>query len=58
MVEFTKGTYRVETEKITKIVGCRKEGDNLWILCEFKHPDDIEPSPYDIIRKHAPRVNI
>lgn len=63
--KWVKKKYRAETEAVTRIIGCNRDPEaKVWALCVFEtdensdtSEEDIEPTPYDVLRKHQPLVS-
>ncbi|KAI6219530.1 Chromobox protein-like protein 1-like protein [Aphelenchoides fujianensis] len=56
-----KAVYRVQSETIKSVVACQvADNKDVWVLCKFAgadgSPEDIEPTPYTLIRDHQPTV--
>jgi hypothetical protein len=51
-------TYRAEVEKVTAVLGCRKDRDeNVWVICSFGNDEETtELTPYSVVYHHHPQA--
>lgn len=54
----TAPKYRIQSEDVEEILGCLLDNrGETWVLCGYGS-DEIEKTPYNMVREHCPKVNI